>query len=138
MMQAQIQALMAGEAVAGRGVEGSHKEMAKPPVFNREAGKILEFLTACRLYIKMRMREAMVEKQIQWVLLYVQRGLADIWKENILENLEEGSLEYELVGEFLATIKKEFGKGDEKSVKVAELKKLEQEERTMKKFVQEF
>ena len=38
----------------------------------------------------------------------------------------------------MAAIKKEFGGGEEESVKVAELKKLEQEGRIMKKFVQEF
>ena len=63
----------------------------------------------------------MVEEQIQWVLSYVQGGSADIWKENMLEDLERGLLEYELVGEFLADIKKEFRGGDEKSVKVTEL-----------------
>jgi len=47
-------------------------------------------------------------------------------------------MEYETAGEFLADIKKEFEGGDEETVKVAELKRLEQEGRTMKKFVQEF
>ena len=69
---------MAGGAVAGRGIEVSHREVAKPPVFSGEVGKVSGFLIAYRLYIKMRMREAMVEKQIQWVLLYVQEGSADI------------------------------------------------------------
>ena len=55
-----------------------------------------------------------------------------------MENLEEGELEYELVGEFLAAIKKEFGGEEEESVKVAELKRLEQGGRTMEEFVQEF
>ena len=41
------------------------------------------------------------------------------------------------MGEFLAGLKKEF-RGDEKAVKVAELKKLEQEGRTMEEFMQEF
>jgi len=55
---------MVGGAVAERGIEGSHREVAKPPVFSGETRKILGFLTACRLYIKIRMREAMVEEQI--------------------------------------------------------------------------
>ena len=38
-----------------------------------------------------------------------------------MEDLERGLLEYETVGEFLANIKREFGGGDEESVKVAEL-----------------
>jgi len=55
-----------------------------------------------------------------------------------LENLEERILEYESVGKFLVAIKKEFGEGEEESVKVAKLKKLEQEGKTMEEFVQEF
>ena len=54
-----------------------------------------------------------------------------------MEDLEEGTLEYKSVGEFLAVIKKEFG-GEEELVKVTKLKKLEQGRRTMKKFVQKF
>ena len=56
----------------------------------------------------------------------------------MLEELEAGKLEFETVGEFLAEIKKEFGGEEEESVKVAELRKLEQEGRTMEEFVQEF
>jgi len=55
-----------------------------------------------------------------------------------LEDLEEGLLEYENVGEFLADIRKEFGGGDKELVKVVKLRKLEQESKTMEKFVQEF
>jgi len=55
----------------------------------------------------------------------VQEGLADVWKENILEDLEGGLLEYETVGEFLADIRKEFGGDNEETVKVAKLKRLE-------------
>jgi len=84
------------------------------------------------------MREAMVEEQIQWILLYVQRRSADVWKENTLEDLEVGEIEYESAWEFLAGLKRKFGGGNKKAVKVAELRKLEQGERTMEEFVQEF
>ena len=47
-------------------------------------------------------------------------------------------MEYELVGEFLVELKREFGRGDREAIKVAELKKLEQEGRTMEEFMQEF
>ena len=68
----------------------------------------------------------------------MQRGLADVWKENILENLKTGMLEYKTVEEFLVDIKKKFGREDKELVKVAELKKLKQGRKTMKEFVQEF
>ena len=55
-----------------------------------------------------------------------------------MEDLEEGELEYEFVREFLAAIKKEFGEEEEKLIKVAELKRLEQGGRTIEEFVQEF
>ena len=61
----------------------------------------------------------------------------DVWKENILEDLEAGLLDYETVGEFLIDIRKEFEEGDEELTKVVELKRLEQEERTVKEYVQE-
>jgi len=50
---------------------GSNIEMVKPPVFNGEAERVGEFITAYRLYLRIRMRGATVEEQIQWVLLYV-------------------------------------------------------------------
>jgi len=42
------------------------------------------------------------------------------------------------VGEFLVDLKREFKDGDNKIIKVVELKKVEQENKTMKEFVQEF
>ena len=80
----------------------------------------------------------LLEEQVQWVLSYVQGESADMWKENVLEELETGEIEFENVGEFLAEIRREFGGGDEESVKVAELKKIEQGGRTMEEFVQDF
>ena len=42
-----------------------------------------------------------------------------------MEDLEVGVLEYEIAEEFLAEIRKEFGEEDEKTVKVAELRRIE-------------
>jgi len=58
-------------------------------------------------------------------LSYIQKGSVDIWKKNILDNLEERLLEYEIAGEFLVDIRKEFEGGDEEIVKVVELKRAE-------------
>ena len=54
-----------------------------------------------------------------------------------MEGLEIGEIEFESAGEFLAEIRKEFG-GDEESVNIVELKKIEQEGRTIEEFVQYF
>jgi len=47
-------------------------------------------------------------------------------------------MEYKSIEEFFTSLKKEFGGGEEESVKAAELRKLEQGGKTMEEFVQEF
>ena len=49
-----------------------------------------------------------------------------------MEDLKSGNLEYEIAEEFLVDLKKEFRRGDEETVKVAESRKLEQGERIIK------
>jgi len=61
---------------------------------------------ACRSYLKMKMREATLEEQVIWTLSYVQGGSADIWKENVMEELEAGEMEYESIEEFFTNMKK--------------------------------
>ena len=55
-----------------------------------------------------------------------------------MEDLESKILSYVTVREFLSNLKEEFGRGNNKMIKVAELKKVEQRSRTIDKFVQEF
>ena len=65
-IQVQIQVLLAaGEGGAGgveRGTTGPKVEVATPAIFNGEAGKVGGFVTTCRLYLRMKMREATVEE----------------------------------------------------------------------------
>jgi len=70
-MQIQIQALLAAAAGVGTGgIErttmgsnmGPHMKVAKPAIFNREVGKVGGFITACKLFLRMKLREAMVEE----------------------------------------------------------------------------
>jgi len=141
-MQVQIQALLAGRATEGEGTRdigrGGGAEVVKPQIFDGTAARIAGFITACKLYIRMKMREESVEGQVQWILSYVQGETADVWKENIMEELEAGKVEYETAEEFLISLRKKFGGGEKELVKAAELRKLEQGGRTMEEFIQEF
>jgi len=141
-LQEQIAMLTAQVGgAAGRGVGGGASaatEVAKQQTFDGTPLKVSRFIGACKLYIRMRLKESTVEEQIQWILSYVQGRSAYIWKENVMEELEAGEFEFESAGEFLAEIRKEFREGDEELVKVVELKKIEQGGRTIEKFVQDF
>ena len=46
-------------------------EVARPQKFDESSRKVARFITVCKLYIHMKIRKVSVEKQIQWVLLYV-------------------------------------------------------------------
>ena len=59
------------------------------------------------------------------MLLYVQRGSVDIWNENVIEDLEGGNVEYISVEDFLADLKIEFEKENNKLAKVTKLKRAE-------------
>ena len=55
-----------------KGGEGAtNLEVAKLQIFDGISLKFSGFVTACKLYEKARMRRVSVEKQIQWMLLYV-------------------------------------------------------------------
>jgi len=68
-MQTQIQALLAGGAGGevpreeGRGEGGV--EVAKPQIFDGTLAKVRGFISACKLYIRMRLKEESVEGQVQ-------------------------------------------------------------------------
>jgi len=56
----------------------------------------------------------------------------------MLEDLEARVVEYRTVGDFLEVTKKEFGGGDDKSRKVAELKKIKEGDRIMEEYIRGF
>ncbi len=66
----------------------------------------MRFIIVYKLYLRMKTRKALVEKQIQWILSYVQGESADIWKENLLEDFELGEVEFGLAREFLLELRK--------------------------------
>ena len=68
VMQVQLQMLLAvqeARAVGPRHSSGVSTEVEKPQAFDSTIEKISGFLTACKLFIGIRMREDAVEEQIQ-------------------------------------------------------------------------
>ena len=64
--------------------------------------------------------------------------MAEIWKDNILDELSKGESEVEIVEELFKKIRNEFGETKEKERKIEQLRTIEQESRTCDKYVQEF
>jgi len=75
VLQAQIQALL---VVQRERTASGVGEVARPQMFDESSKKVLGFMIAFKLYIRMKMRGIAVEEHIQWILSYVQEGLADI------------------------------------------------------------
>ena len=80
--QVQIQALFVIAGGIGGAAMGSnlrpHMEVAKLAIFNREVGKVGRFIMVCKLFLRMKLRGVTVEKQVQWVLSYMQGGFTDV------------------------------------------------------------
>jgi len=68
-------------------------EVARPQVFSRRIEEVSTFVNAACLYIRMKMTEEVAATQVAWVLSYVQGGIAEAWKDNLLDELAKGELE---------------------------------------------
>ena len=64
-MQMQIQALLAERTMEGEGAReigrGGGAEVTKPQIFDVTAARVAGFIIACKVYIRMKMREEPVE-----------------------------------------------------------------------------
>ena len=76
--------------------QGSRVEVARPQVFNGRIEEISAFVNTAHLYIRMKMTEEVAATQVAWVLSYMQGGIAEAWKDNLLDKLAKGESEVEL------------------------------------------
>jgi len=90
------------------------------------------------LYTTARLGEVGEKEKISWALSYVQGGVVETWKDNVLDEIAKGTSEVETVEELFEKMREEFGEFDEESRKTDELRLLVQGPRTCDEYVQEF
>jgi len=100
--------------------------------------EVSTFVNVARLYIRIKMTEEVAVTQVAWVLSYVQGGIVEAWKDNLLDELAKGESEVESVEQLFTKIRNDFGKTLEEERKIEQLRTIEQEERTCDEYVQEF
>jgi len=84
------------------------------------------------------MTEEVGAAQMAWVLSYVQGGIAEAWKDNLLDELAKGESKVESAEQLFAKIRNNFGETLEEERKIEQLRTIEQGGRTCDKYVQEF
>ena len=118
--------------------QGSRIEVARPQVFSGKMEEVSAFINAARLYIRMKMTEEAATTQVAWVLSYVQRGVAEAWKDNLLDKLVKGESEVDTVEKLFTKIRNDFGETSEEERKIEQLRTIEQGGRMCDEYVQEF
>jgi len=98
--------------------QGSKVEVARPQVFSGKMEEVSAFVNAAHLYIRMKMTEEAAVTQVAWVLSYVQGGVAEAWKDNLLDELAKGESEVETVEQLFAKIWDDFEKTSEEERKI--------------------
>jgi len=100
--------------------------------------EISAFVNAARLYIRMKIAEEAAVTQVAWMLLYIQGGIAEAWKDNLLNELTKEESEVESVEQLFTKIRNDFGETLEEERKIEQLRTIKQGGRTCDKYVQEF
>ena len=86
----------------------------------------------------MKMTEEVAATQVAWVLLYVQGGIVEAWKDNLLNELAKEESEVDSAEQLFAKIRNDFGETSEEERKIEQLRTIEQGGRICNKYVQEF
>jgi len=68
----------------------------------------------------------------------VQGGIAEVWKDNLMDELAKGESEVETVEQLFSKIRNDFGETSEEERKIEQLWTIEQGGRTCDEYVQEF
>jgi len=118
--------------------QGSRVEVARPQVFSGRMEDVSVFINVARIYIRMKMTEEAATTQVAWVLSYVQGGVVEAWKDNLLDELAKGESEVESAEQLFTKIRNDFGKTSEEERRIEQLRTIEQKGRMCDEYVQEF
>ena len=116
----------------------SRVEVERSQVFSRRIEEVSAFINVACLYIRMKMTEEAAATQVAWVLSYMQGGIAEAWKDNLLDELAKGESEVESAEQLFAKIRDDFGETLEEKRKIEQLRTIEQGGRTCDEYMQEF
>jgi len=96
----------------------SRIEIAKPQVFSRRMEEVSAFINAAQIYIRMKITEEAATTQVAWVLSYIQGGVAEAWKDNLMDELAKEESEVETVEQLFSKIRNDFGETSEEERKI--------------------
>ncbi|KAF7760450.1 transcriptional regulator family: Zinc finger, CCHC-type [Agaricus bisporus var. burnettii] len=117
----------------------SQIDVAEPKIFSGDGRELNSFITACKIYLNLKMTGRLQMDQVTWVLSYVQRGAAESWKENIMEMIEDEEEEAPAsTEELFDSLQNNFGDADEESTAVGKLRLIKQGSKSAEEHVQEF
>jgi len=72
------------------------------------------------------------------MLSYVQEGVAEVWKDNLLDKLSKRESGIETVEKLFTKIRNKFREIAKEKQKIEQLRTIEQGEKTYDKYIQEF
>jgi len=98
--------------------------VAKPPLFSGKMEKVSVFINIAHLYLSIKIMEELEATRMAWVLSYMQEGVVEAWKDNLLDELSKEELEIEIAEELFSKIRNEFGKIAEKERKIEQLRTI--------------
>jgi len=96
------------------------------------------FINTAHIYIRIKMTEKAAITQVAWMLFYVQGGIVEAWKDNLMDELAKGESEVETVEQLFSKIRNDFGETSKEKRKIKQLRTIEQERRMCNEYVQEF
>ena len=113
----------------------SRVEVERSQVFSRRIEEVSAFINVACLYIRMKMTEKAAATQVAWVLSYMQGGIAEAWKDNLLDELAKRESEVESAEQLFAKIRDDFGETSEEERKIEQLRTIEQGGRTCDEYI---